>query len=154
MHVSIGEMRILRQELNKIYDTQGNKAAVDYKTKKLKEIYTRREREKLERNEYSKKILPEVLELEKKRLAFKPIMEAILAGKPLPSGYTPGGQIPGYKAETVTPSKSAIQKDKPLPAPEEKKIHKAKKPSTLFLGIVGLVILIIVILFLILRRNK
>ena len=80
-----------RSKLDEIYEKQGNKAAIEYRIAWQKETKARRAREHEERRERSAEILPEVLELEKRRLVYKPIMEAVLAGEPHPPwpGITP-----------------------------------------------------------------
>ena len=148
----LGEMREFREKITEIERTQGDKAADEYWIRASKEIFERREREKVERTEHSKQILPKVLELEKKRLAFKPILEAILAGKPLPPDYTPGGPIPGYKPQAQSPSKLTLQKDQPLSVPEEEKIQKTARPLWIFFGILGFVLMLVV--FILAGRRK
>ena len=73
-----------QDKLDEIYRTEGHKAAHRFRLKWPKKNTDRIEREKVERRERSRKILPEVRALEEKRLAYKPIMEKVLAGEPHP----------------------------------------------------------------------
>lgn len=83
-HDELAAATDLQANLDKLYAEQGNRAAQEYRDNWQKEETERRARQHRERQERSEQILPDVLELERRRLEYRPIMKAVLAGSPHP----------------------------------------------------------------------